>query len=45
MTARNQLTQAEARKLFDYRDGTLFWSAKASGAGYVFTSRQARGLA
>lgn len=28
---RNQLTQAEARRLFDYRDGMLYWKYTGSG--------------
>ena len=28
---RNQLTQAEARRLFDYRDGMLYWRHAGSG--------------
>jgi hypothetical protein len=31
MTARNQLTQSEARRIFDYRDGTLYWRRSGSG--------------
>ena len=31
MIVRNQLTQQEARKLFDYRDGLLFWLHAGSG--------------
>lgn len=46
MTARNQLTQAEARKLFDYVGGTLFWRSKASGQrsdGRAITQASYRG--
>lgn len=31
MTAKNQLTQQEARSLFDYRDGMLWWKQAGSG--------------
>lgn len=31
MMVRNQLTQQEARALFDYRDGMLFWRHAGSG--------------
>lgn len=31
MTVRNQLTQAEARVLFDYEDGKLYWRKFGSG--------------